>query len=225
MGEMSPEIMALAESQDLIGWRNFMEGRISKSFYTIQSWYLSDSQSYMNGQDWTKKFISKILQISHSQWIFRNISFHDEKLGYLRRTEMKSMIFEAEERACTNSVDLPEESRFLLEMDGVKDSGKCLTYHDMNYWLGAMRAAIKAGERKSSVRKRARKAVNKVKKALAKSRCPCTKRVDEQVQRENESVSDFPLERVRTKSGKSRVVSGPSRMAAMRSNKRFKPGD
>ena len=179
----------------------------------------------MNGQDWTKKFISKILQISHSQWIFRNISFHDEKLGYRRGTEMKSMIFDAEKLACTNPVDLPEDTIFLLEMDGVKDSGKCLTYHDMNYWLGAMRAAIKAGERKANVRNRARKAVNKVKKSLAKIRCPCTKGVDEQVQRENESVSDFPLERVRTKSGKSRVVSGPSRMVAMRSNKRFKPGD
>ena len=134
---------------------------------------------------------------------------------------MKSMIYDAEKLACTNPVDLPKESRFLLEMDGVKDSGKCMSYHDMNYWLGAMRAAIKAGERKSSVRKRARKAV----RALAKIRCPCTKRIDEQVMRENESVSDVPLECVRTKSGKSRVVSGPSRMAAMRSNKRFKPGD
>ena len=134
---------------------------------------------------------------------------------------MKAMRFEAEELACTNPVDLPKESRFLLEMDGISDSSKCLSYHDMNYWLGAMRAAIKAGERKSSVRKRARKVVM----ALAKTRRPCTKRIDDQVMRENESVSDVPLECVRTKSGKSRVVSGPSRMAAMRSNKRFKLGD
>ena len=124
MGEMSPEIMALAKSQDLIGWRKFMEGSISKSFYKIQSWYLSDSQSYMNGQDWTKRFISKNVQISHSQWIFRNTFFYDEELGYPRRKEMKAMKFEAEELACTNPVDLPEESRFLLELDGVKDSSK-----------------------------------------------------------------------------------------------------
>ena len=134
---------------------------------------------------------------------------------------MKSIIFEAEELACTNPVDLPEESIFLLEMDGVKDSGKCMSYHDMNYWLGAMRAAIKAGERKASVRRRARKSVV----ALAKTRRPCTKKIDEQVARENEWVSDVPLECVTTKSGKRRVVSGPSRMAAMRSNKRHKPGD
>ena len=138
---------------------------------------------------------------------------------------MKATKFEAEELACTNPVDLPKESIFLLELDGVKDSSKCLTYHDMNYWLGPMRAAIKAGERKSSVRKRARKAVKKVEKSLVKAMCPCTKGVEEQFQRENEAMSDFPFVDMRTKSGKSRVVSGPSRIAAMQSNKRFKPGD
>ena len=83
--DMSPEILALARSQDLIEWKNFIEGRISKSFYEIQSCYLADAQSYMNGHDWTQKFISKILQITHSQWIYKNISFHDEEMGYLRR--------------------------------------------------------------------------------------------------------------------------------------------
>ena len=61
MGDMSPEIWALARSQDLIGWINFMEGRISKSFYEVQSYSLTDAQSHMHGHDWTKKCISKIL--------------------------------------------------------------------------------------------------------------------------------------------------------------------
>ena len=138
---------------------------------------------------------------------------------------MKAMKFEEEELECTNPADLPKESRFLLELDGVKNSSKYLAYHDMNYWLGAMRAAINAGKRMSSAGRRARKAVRKVKKSLAKAVRPCTKGVDEQVRRENEAMSDFPFIDVRTKSGKSRVVSGPSRMEAMRSNKRFKPGE
>ena len=96
MGDMSPEILALARSRDLIGWQNFMEGSISKSFYEIQSCYLADAQSYMNGYDWTKKFISKILQITHSQWIYRNMSFHNEEVGYRRQKEMKAIKFEAE---------------------------------------------------------------------------------------------------------------------------------
>ena len=88
-----------------------------------------------------------------------------------------------------------------------------------------MIAAKKAGKRMSSAGRRARKSVKKMKKSLAKSVSPCAKGVDEQIRREKVAMSGFPFIDVRTNSGKSRVVSGPSQMAAMGSNKRFKPGD
>ena len=37
MGHMSPHMERLAKSQDVIGWKNFMEGRISRWFYCIQN--------------------------------------------------------------------------------------------------------------------------------------------------------------------------------------------
>jgi hypothetical protein len=61
MGFMSPQFKALAKSQDLIEWRDFMEGHIPTHFYTIQTFHLAISSSYLNGEDWTKQFISKIL--------------------------------------------------------------------------------------------------------------------------------------------------------------------
>ncbi len=61
MGHMSAKMRALAESQDKIGWRNFTEGYISCHFYNIQCFHLSMSSSYLNGTNWTKMFISKIL--------------------------------------------------------------------------------------------------------------------------------------------------------------------
>ena len=83
MGFMSPQFKALAISQDIIGWREFTEGHIWTHFYVIQRFHLAMSSSYFNREDWTKQFISKILQITDSQWIFRNISLHDRKNGYL----------------------------------------------------------------------------------------------------------------------------------------------
>jgi hypothetical protein len=71
MGYMSPKLKALAESQDRIGWKNFTKGHISTQFYEIQTFHLAMSSSYLNGLDWTKHFITKILQIRHSQWIYR----------------------------------------------------------------------------------------------------------------------------------------------------------
>ncbi len=54
MGLMSLQFKALAASQDLIGWREFMEGHVSVHFHAIQSFHLAMSTSYLNGKDRTK---------------------------------------------------------------------------------------------------------------------------------------------------------------------------
>ena len=81
LGRMSVAIKELAKQQDVIGFRNFMEGRISKLFYSIQSVYLSDVEGHMNGRDWVKAFISRLPRMTHNQWLYRNITFHDKQGG------------------------------------------------------------------------------------------------------------------------------------------------
>jgi hypothetical protein len=76
LGAMSPRMKALAISQDKIEWQNFMEGCISTHFYFIQHYHLALSGSYLNGSDWSKSLISKLLHITHSQWIDRNFTPH-----------------------------------------------------------------------------------------------------------------------------------------------------
>ncbi len=77
LGYMSDKMHALAESQDKTGWRNFTQGYISSHFYNIQRFHLLMSNNLLNGSDWAKQSISKLLHITHSQWIYRNISLHD----------------------------------------------------------------------------------------------------------------------------------------------------
>jgi hypothetical protein len=69
LGAMSPKMMALARSQDIIGWRHFTEGYISIHFYNIQNFHLAMISSFPNGTDWAKQIISRLLYISHLQWI------------------------------------------------------------------------------------------------------------------------------------------------------------
>ena len=110
----------------------------------------------MNEHDWTTTFSSLFLQITHLQWIFRNIYFHDEEVGYLRRKQTETMKCEAEEMACMNHTELSAESRLLLEMDGIKTSKKTFAYHDLMYWLSAMRAVRIA----NNGRRKQKKAMN-----------------------------------------------------------------
>ena len=142
MGFMSLQFRALAASQDTIGWREFTEGHISTHFYAIQSFHLSMSSSYLNGKDWTKQFISKLLQIMHAQWIFRNISLHDKTQGYLRNKRADELLQIITEFSEVAPEEIPEDSRFLLEInftDLVKSHLETQTY-----WILAMEAAIKA---------------------------------------------------------------------------------
>jgi hypothetical protein len=90
LGAMSPRMKVLAISQDKIGWRNFMEGCISTHFYFIQHYHLALSGSYLNGSDWTKSLISKLLHITHLQWIYQNFTLHDKLWGYLHKKKLRT---------------------------------------------------------------------------------------------------------------------------------------
>lgn len=142
MGSMSPQFKALAASQDLIGWREFTEGHISTHFYAIQSFHLTMSSSYLNGESWTSQFISKLLQITHSQWIFRNFSLHDKSNGYLRHKKADDVLRLIHDLSEVAPEDVPEESRFLLEINFSELAHSHIK--TQTYWTLAMDAAIKA---------------------------------------------------------------------------------
>ena len=130
-----------------------------------------------------------------------------------------------------NPALLPKESRFLLELDEERYVTGKGHYIDKCYFLSAARAAMCAGRRKVSnggrcagaMSKRAvAKMQKKIKRGLNKLRS-CGKRVARQM--ETETDEGLPFVAVSVNGRKRRVVSGPARMAKMRSNKSYKPGD
>ena len=82
---MSSQMKMIAVAQDHIGWRHFLEGKITGHFKSLQSIHLRHIDCRMNGDDWTKQFIARLLKISHTQWFFRNFSLHDAQQGQLAR--------------------------------------------------------------------------------------------------------------------------------------------
>jgi len=222
---MSPLIRKLAVQQDQIGWTNFMEGRIVRQFYVVQSGHLEDVSGHLNGRDWVKGMITRVLQITHSQWLYRNITFHDKQGGSLRRQKMEAMKSEAEVLAFTNPLSLPEESRFLLEMDGDRYVRGDCNFHDKSYWLSAMRAAVSAGRRMARVVRRRRRTATAM-DVYRQERIRSTRVVfAAQIRREFAEMENFPFNAIGNDQGKRVVVSDDIQMEMMRSNKRFKPGD
>jgi hypothetical protein len=152
LGPMSARMAKAARSQDMIGWREFMEGRVSKEFLMIQTGHCALAPTRLNGGDWMRQFINRILLISHSQWIFRNFTLHDQVRGYLRLQERKEVLREIDRLIDLEPTEIPAESRFLLEFDF--DSLYRSSFEKQSYWVRAMKAARRAGRRTALVQSR-----------------------------------------------------------------------
>ena len=61
MGNKTHRLYPLAQSQDLIGWRRFMEGVFSKEITGIQKSYLALSSYHLSIERWTIGLITKLL--------------------------------------------------------------------------------------------------------------------------------------------------------------------
>ena len=115
--------------------------------------------SYPNGEDWTKQCISKLLQITHSQWIYRNISFHDRRHGYLHALTATEIMQEIETLSNLAPKEVAKESCFLLEISFTELSG--FHIEAQKYWILAVTAARTAQELELARGVRAKRAKQK----------------------------------------------------------------
>ena len=142
LGPMSADMMSVAIGQDRIGWRNMMEGRVTKNMYLIQRNHLAKQHSRINGDDWMHGLITRLLHISHSQWLFRNFTLHDKQCGYRRLKDRAEVLVRIDELRNTDPDRLPDHSRFLLEIDTERlIQGE---FDTQVYWVYAMEAARRA---------------------------------------------------------------------------------
>ena len=146
LGSMSLAVGKVAEDMDMIGWTDLFHGRIPLSLTKFQQAYCASINSRMTGADWTKAFVTKLLNISHGQWMYRNFSLHNKTRGHLRLTQQAEVLSEiAKNLAVSKPEDIPPESRFLLEVEVITLDGQSLARQE--YWITAMKAALKAGRR------------------------------------------------------------------------------
>ena len=136
---------------DLIGWVEFLHGKVSVEIAKLQQFHCAALPCRMNGTDWMKHFVSHLLHISHSQWLYCNFTFHDTMRGYLRLKERQNVLIEIDKLLNVDPNNIPAESRFLLEMDfgGLYRS----SFKKQSYWVVAMKAAYRAGRRTANVRR------------------------------------------------------------------------
>jgi hypothetical protein len=150
-GPAPPHIWAAAASQNLIGWVEFLHGKVSIQFWTIQDTHCALSSCRTMGEDWMKVFVSHLIQMSHLQWIFCNFTLHDKQRGYPSLLEWVAVLKEVERLLDTSPEDILAGSQYLLESDY---SALYNAYLERQlYWVLAMKAACWAGRRVSEASK------------------------------------------------------------------------
>jgi hypothetical protein len=131
-----------------------MVGYISTHFFFIQHYHLALLGSYFNGSNWTKFLISKLLHITHSQWIYQNFTLHNKVCGYLHKKKVEDIHLTIKELTDTLPEEVPVESNFLLEIN----FGKLAKSHIKNqqHWIIAIQAAITVGRQTAEAGSRAK---------------------------------------------------------------------
>jgi hypothetical protein len=132
----------MAESIDCIGWRRFMEGMVSKELVELQKYALVEAESRLTVDKWAKELVIRLIEITHGQWLYRNVMVHDKTTGDLASQRKEDIHRALEEQLTLGEEGLEKDDKFLLEinLDELNDT----TGEDQEYWLLALQAAREA---------------------------------------------------------------------------------
>ena len=138
-------IRRLSQAQDPIESRNFTEGKLSKSFRVIQQDHLKQQETRVTVDSWLKGFVSKLLAMTHSQWLFRCITKHYRLKGTLLLARKEDLLKEIERQLDMGVDTIANEDRWMLEVD--VDQLRNTSLSEKQYWIHAVEAAQQAGSR------------------------------------------------------------------------------
>ena len=132
----------MAASVDCIGWRWFIEGMVSKEVVELQKYALVEAESKLTVDKWAKEFILRLIEITHGQWLYRNVVVHDKMAGDLASQRKEDIRKALEEQLAMGEDGLEEDDKFLLDINF--DEFNETTREDQEYWLLALQAAREA---------------------------------------------------------------------------------
>ena len=139
---MSQQMRRVGNSLDRIGWRNVLEGKVSNALLQMQQEHLVQTRSLLSIDSWTRGFLDKLLSLTHTQWICRNLTKHHRTKGTKALASREEILKEIEHQLCLGSDGLSHDARCLLEIPAEELYGKPTS--ELQYWLNAAVASRQA---------------------------------------------------------------------------------
>jgi hypothetical protein len=139
---LPPVYREYVASQDIIGWDGFAMGMVSSKLLPLLSMIAHNSKLSSNATWWISEFITQLLQVTHTQWIYRCVLVHDRTTGILISTHKEELLKEIEHQLLLGADGLKEQDRFLLKC--IFDELATTSGEHQEYWLLAILAAREA---------------------------------------------------------------------------------
>ena len=70
---------------------------ISKEIVSLQNQWLTVNGSDLSLDKWATGLVTKLLEITHGQWLYRNLVAHDEVSGVLANKRKEELMMRIEE--------------------------------------------------------------------------------------------------------------------------------
>jgi len=131
-----------ASAQDIIGWDNSVMGMVSHKLLPIHSAHFHTAKKLYRASGWIAGLITQLLQVTHTQWIYRCMLVHDRTTGVLISAHKADLLKKIEHQLSLGPDDLTEEDRFLLECNF--DNITSTSGEAQGYWLLGIQAAREA---------------------------------------------------------------------------------
>ncbi len=112
---------------------------VSSKLLPIQSDFFLHSKSSSHATHWISGLITQLLQVTHTQWIYRWVLVHDRTTGTLISAHKEELLKEIDHQLTLGPEGLAEEDRVLLECNF--DSLTTTTGEHQEYWLLTIQAA------------------------------------------------------------------------------------
>jgi hypothetical protein len=142
-GQNAPAwFQALGYLQNKISWRRFLEGMVSTEIVALQQQFCAVNGSRMSLNKWSSGLITRLLEITHGQWLYHNFIVHNPLSGIIATGKKEELILEIERQQELGDAGLLDENKYLAEVnlgDIENTSGERL-----HYWLLAIKTARKA---------------------------------------------------------------------------------
>ena len=116
----------------------------SSHMVCIQNDYRQWSGEGPSATVWASQLVIRLLEITHGQWVYRNIQVHDEIKGTICTAEKEQLLHDIEAEMEVGFDDFLDMDRSLgaVALEDLEHSGG----QSQAYWLAAVRAARVARE-------------------------------------------------------------------------------